>query len=273
MRSLWHCLRRARAEVAPTRGNRRVHLGQAGPPDPVKETLDKLIASGAGTLVTAAKKSVASPFADAQAKLKTATHELVKSQNELNHQRVLVLQAREKLGRLEAGLQECDQACRDKMAAHQAAEQLFERLVQENKLKAPPTGAEAQSNPATVQAEFASLMQAAKDRVSALEAEIASLRARLGPTPAESVQASASMSVEPTPANLPTEARSRSPVGNRKKARVDGSSEAAAEDDPEALLTQSRKAAAACQQVLAAGVPPPGPSSSASPAGSGPACG
>ncbi len=55
--------------------------------DPVKETLGRVIASGAGTVVSAARKPPSTPFADAQAKLKTATCELVKSQNQLNHQR------------------------------------------------------------------------------------------------------------------------------------------------------------------------------------------
>jgi hypothetical protein len=61
------------------------------------------------------------------------------------------------------------------------------------------------------------------------------------------------MVVEAAPSLQQSDARSRSPVGNRKRARVDAAGREIPGEDPEAVLHQARQAAAACQQVLASG--------------------
>ncbi len=121
-RGFSHCKKRGAAYTEePRAGAAPVAIDEAlvaklAPDDPLKEMLDRIVASGAGTMVPQ-KKANNNPFAEAQGRLKTATYEMVKAQNQLNHQRTLVLQAREKLAKLMDGMLQAEVTCREKLDA------------------------------------------------------------------------------------------------------------------------------------------------------------
>ncbi len=259
--------------------------------DPLRATQEKFLESGVGCV---APKKAVDPYRDAQQQLKTATNDLARSQSALNHQRTLLLQAREKVQKLEAAVVLAEQACQQKVAAQQAAHQVFEGLVRENKLSSAAASLAA--------SQAMDVEQSALERVRLLEQELLVLRQALAakqPVPEGNAAPTAAPAAPPAPpvvtaaeaprrdpesasANSATSRRSRSPPGDRKKARV--ATGTAAQDvdigavgskgDPELVLLQARRAAEACQQARAGVVPTStatGPASSAPATGS--ACG
>jgi hypothetical protein len=121
--------------------------------------LQHLIDSGRATLD---KKVPTDAFAELQGKVRQCTQDLVKSQNQLNHQRNQLRQAREKVTRLEEAVVASEQDTKGKMLESNACNTAFEKMVADQNLRslwAPPLSAAGTSDPA-------------QDRVVQLEGEL-----------------------------------------------------------------------------------------------------